>query len=574
MTARWLLNVAYMSVGEYPAAVPKNWLLPPEIFKSEYDIERFYDLSSQVGVRSSGLAGGVVLEDFDRDGHIDIMVSSSGLDEDRDQLRYFHNNRNGTFSDQTERAGLAGLIGGSNLVQADFDNDGFPDVLVLRGGGLIGNLAQQPPSLLRNNGDGTFDDVTEKAGLLSLHPAQTASWADYDNDGLLDLFIGVQSSLVPYFELPLYQDFPRPREQPCKLYHNNGDGTFTEVASQAGLALVGYVQGAVWGDYNNDGLPDLFVSRKYGPSLLYRNNGRNPGGKTTFTKVADMEPSNSFVTWFWDYDNDGWQDIFVSGYSPTGIAYSAGQVAAGYLGLPFTAELPRLYRNNRDGSFTDVTRQVKLNKVLYAMSGNFGDLDNDGWLDFYVGTGGPDYRALIPNRMFRNADGQVFQDVTTSGGFGHLQKGAAIAFGDINNDGAQDIYAVLGGELPGDAFQRALFVNPGSTNRWITLRLEGVESNRSAIGARIKVSVDINGQSRDIYATVSSGGSYGASTLQQEIGLGRATSIHSLEILWPKSGKSQVFKNLKTNQIVTIREGEAKLQATKFTRPVGDHPVR
>jgi hypothetical protein len=562
LTARWLLNLSYMSVGEYPGGVPKNWLLPPEIFKSEYEIKRFYDLSSQMGLKVSGLAGGVVLEDFDRDGYIDIMVSSSGLDEVRDQLRYFHNNGNGTVSDYTERAGLTGLIGGSNLVQADFDNDGFPDVLVLRGGGLIGTLAQQPPSLLRNNGDGTFDDVTELAGLLSFHPAQTASWADYDNDGLLDLFIGVQSSAVPYFEVPLYQAFPRPREQPCKLYHNNGDGTFAEVSSEAGLELVGYVQGAVWGDYNNDGLPDLFVSRKYGPGLLYRNNGKDSAGKTTFTKVAEMEPSNGFVTWFWDYDNDGWQDIFVSGYSQTGIAYSAGQVAAGYLGLPVTAELPRLYRNNHDGSFTDVTKQAKLNKVVYAMSGNFGDLDNDGWLDFYLGTGGPDYRALIPNRMFRNAEGLVFQDVTTAGGFGHLQKGAAIAFGDMNNDGAQDIYAVMGGELPGDGFQRALFMNPGSTNHWITLRLAGVESNRSAIGTRIKVSVDAKGKSRDIFATVSSGGSYGASTLQQEIGLGRATSIRSLELLWPRSGKKQIFKNLKMNQIVTIREGDPKLHPT------------
>ncbi|MEJ7606688.1 MAG: VCBS repeat-containing protein [Bryobacteraceae bacterium] len=111
------------------------------------------------------------------------------------------------------------------------------------------------------------------------------------------------------------------------------------------------------------------------------------------------------------------------------------------------------------------------------MSGNFGDLDNDGWLDFYLGTGGPDYRALVPNRMFRNADGNAFQDVTTSGGFGHLQKGAAIAFGDVNNDGAQDVYSVLGGEVPGDRFQRALFVNPGTTNRWIIVRLEGVVSN-------------------------------------------------------------------------------------------------
>jgi hypothetical protein len=271
-----------------------------------------------------------------------------------------------------------------------------------------------------------------------------------------------------------------------------------------------------------------------------------------------MEPSQSFVTWFWDYNNDGWLDIFVSGYSLRGIAYSAGQVAADYLGLPFTAELPRLYRNNGDGSFLDVSREVRLNRVLYGMGGNFGDLDNDGWSDLYLGTGGPDYRALMPNRMFRNAAARVFQDVTTSGGVGHLQKGGGIAFGDINNDGSQDIYAVIGGELPGDAFQRALFLNPGSANRWITLRLEGVQSNRSAIGARIKVSINTGNKIRDIYAMVSSGGSFGASTLQQEIGLGEATSIRSIEITWPRTGKVQTFRHIKMDQIVKIREGEER----------------
>ncbi|MEJ7606687.1 MAG: VCBS repeat-containing protein [Bryobacteraceae bacterium] len=151
---------------------------------------------------------------------------------------------------------------------------------------------------MRNNGNGTFDDVTARAGLLFFHPAQTASWSDYDNDGLLDLFIGVQSSVVPYFALPLYQQFSKPAGQPCRLYHNDGDGTFTEVAKQAGLALTGYVQGAVWGDYNNDGLPDLFLSRRYGPALLYRNNGKNP---LVYRRLATcwLEPSNSFVTWFW-----------------------------------------------------------------------------------------------------------------------------------------------------------------------------------------------------------------------------------------------------------------------------------
>lgn len=558
LTARWLLNIAYMTLGEYPENVPKSWLISPEVFKSEYEIKRFYDVAPQLGVDAPGLAGGCILEDFDGDGYIDIMVSSFGLDKERDQLRYFHNNGDGTFSDRTAEAGLTGIIGGMNLVQADYNNDGFPDVLVLRGGGLLGRLAQQPPSLLRNNGDGTFDDVTEKAGLLSLNPTQTAAWADYDNDGWLDLFVGVESSAVPYFELPLYQDFPKPKEQPCRLYHNNGDGTFTDVASEVGVAVVGYVKGVAWGDYNNDGLIDLYIARMYGPSLLFKNNGKDRAGKWTFTKVAVMEPAQGFVTWFWDYNNDGWLDLFVSGYSPTGMAYSAGQVAAGYLGLPFTAELPRLYRNNQGRSFTDGTREVGLNKVLYAMGGNFGDLDNDGWLDFYVGTGGPDYRALMPNRLFRNAEGRVFQDVTTSGGVGHLQKGGAIAFGDINNDGGQDIYAVMGGELPGDTFQRSLFLNPGFGNHWITLRLEGVESNRSAIGARIKVSVNTENKIRDIYATVSSGGSFGASTLQQVIGLGKATLIRSIEIRWPRTGKVQIFKHVEMDQMVKIREGEAR----------------
>ena len=568
LTARWLLNLAYMTLGEYPQSVPEAWLIPPAVFKSEHEMKRFYDVAPQLGVDASGLAGGCILEDFDGDGYIDIMVSSSGLDAVRDQLRYFHNNGDGTFSDRTSEAGLTGIIGGMNLVQADYNNDGYPDVLVLRGGGLLGSIAQQPPSLLRNNGDGTFDDVTREAGLFSLHPTQTAAWADYDNDGWLDLFIGVESSAVPYFGLPLYQNFPAPKEQPCRLYHNNRDGTFTEVASQVGLAVVGYVKGVAWGDYNNDGLPDLFISRMYGPSLLFRNDGRDATGNWKFTQVAVMEPSQSFVTWFWDFNNDGWLDIFVSGYSTTGAAYSAGQVAAGYLGLPHTAELPRLYRNDGGKGFTDVTREAGLNRVLYAMGGNFGDLDNDGWPDFYVGTGAADYRSLVPNRMFRNVDGRTFQDVTTSADVGHLQKGTAVAFGDINNDGTQDIYAVLGGELPGDGFQRALFLNPGFGNHWITLRLEGVQTNRSAIGARIKVTVDTEHGRRDIYATVSSGGTFGASTLQQEIGLGDAMAIRSVEITWPTSRTVQTFENVAMDQIVKIREGDADpvpLKLNKFT---------
>lgn len=557
LTSRWLLNIAYMTLGEYPENVPTPWLIPPATFKSEYDIERFDDVAPELGLGVTGLAGGCIMEDFDGDGYLDIVVSSFGLDKERDQLRYFHNDGNGTFSDRTREAGLTGIIGGLNLTQADYNNDGHPDVLVLRGGWLLGQLGQQPPSLLRNNGNGTFDDVTKEAGLLALHPTQTAAWGDYDNDGWLDLFVGVESSSVPDFDIPLYQPYSGSVMQSCKLYHNNRDGTFTDVAAEVGLALTGYVKGSVWGDYNNDGFPDLYLSQMYGPGLLFKNNGKDRSGKTTFTNVLATEPTRGYLTWFWDYNNDGWLDIFVSGYSLTGMSYGAGQVAADYLGLPTTAEKSRLYRNNHDGSFSDVTRDVKLNKILYAMGGNFGDIDNDGWTDFYVGTGGPDYRAIIPNRMFRNAEGKFFQDVTTGANLGHLQKTDAIAFGDIDSDGDQDIYAVIGGEFPGDTFQRALYLNPGNKNHWLTLKLEGVRSNRSAIGARVKISLRTQKGDRDIFTNVGSGGSFGASSLQQEVGLGQATSIRLIEVTWPTTGRVQTFKNVRMDQIIGIREGNS-----------------
>jgi hypothetical protein len=534
---RWLLNIAYMTVGEYPHNVPERWLIPPEAFESDYDIKRFYDVAPNLGLDVVGMAGGSIMEDFDGDGYLDIMASSWGL---RDQLRYFRNNGDGTFTELTEAAGLKGITGGLNMCHADYNNDGYPDVIVLRGAWL-NEHGLHPNSLLRNNGDGTFDDVTEEAGVLSFHPTPTAAWGDYNNDGWIDLYIGNESTETSH--------------HPCELYHNNGDGTFTEVAAIVGVAAGGFVKGVAWGDYNNDGLLDIYVSRLYEPNILYRNEGKDASGRWSFKDVSAeagvTEPIYSFPTWFWDFDNDGWLDIFVSGY------YAPhGAVAADYLGLPTGAERPRLYRNNGDGTFTDVTKACNLYKVLYTMGCNFGDLDNDGFLDFYVSTGDPDFRSLMPNRMFRNAEGQYFQDVTASGGFGHLQKGNGVSFGDLDNDGDQDIYTVIGGLLPGDGFYNALFENPGHGNHWITLKLEGVQTNRAAIGARIKVSVSTENEIRDIYATVTTGGSFGASSLQQEIGLGQATSIHEIEISWPTTGKVQIFKDVEMDQMLKIQEGD------------------
>jgi len=560
LRARWLLNIAYMTVGEYPAKVPPTWLISPQVFKSDYDIKRFTNVAAGLKLDVEALSGGAIVDDFDGDGYLDLMSSSMGL---RDQLRYFHNNGDGTFTDRTVEAGLLGEVGGLNLIQTDYNNDGHVDVFVLRGA-WKGEAGCHPNSLLRNNGDGTFDDVTEDAGLLSFHPTQTAVWFDFNNDGWLDVFIGNETTETI--------------KHACELYRNNGDGTFTECAASAGVAQVGFVKAVVAGDFNNDGLPDLYLSKRDESNVLYRNDGPKGGDKSPkaewhFTDVSVSagvtEPVYSFPAWFWDYDNDGWQDIFVAGYRINDV----GDVAADYLGRPSNGTRARLYRNNRDGTFVDVSASTHINKVLHAMGSNFGDLDNDGWLDFYVGTGDPDFSTLIPNRMFRNAEGKFFQDVTTSGGFGHLQKGHAVCFADIDNDGDQDVYEDMGGAYSGDIYANVLYANPGHGNHWITLKLEGVRCNRVAIGARIKVVVETAAGERAIYKTVSSGGSFGANPLRQEIGLAKAKAVRFVEIFWPVTGKTEVIKDLQMDRFYKIREGEGKAAPwplKSFTLPAGD----
>ena len=535
-SSRWLLNIAYMTLGQYPESVPEPYLIPPSAFESQEPFPQFTNIAKKMGLDTFSMCGAAVVDDFDGDHYLDIVVSPW---EPTGQIQLFRNGQDGTFTDNTEQTGLSGFPGGLNMVQADYDNDGDIDLYVLRGAWLK-EFGQHPNSLLRNNGDGTFTDVTFDVGMTHRFPTQTAAWADYDNDGFLDLFVGNESS--------------DRLSAACQLYHNRGDGTFEDVAQAAGVTNRRYAKGAVWGDYNGDRFPDLYVSNLNGPNRLYRNNGDG-----TFTDVADESgverPLISFPAWFWDFNNDGALDLYVSSYSASGA-----DIALAYAGKPPRAETSVLYRGDGNGGFEDVSQEFGLKRPDASMGANFGDLDNDGFLDFYLGTGYPNYSSVMPGVMYRNQSGKSFADITTAGGFGHLQKGHAVAFADLDNDGDQDVFEQMGGAYPGDRYFDALYENPGMGNHWITLKLTGTESNRSAIGARILVEIEEGGQVREIYRYVGSGGSFGASPLRQTIGLGSASSIRKLEVYWPTTDQTQTFDDVPLDTLLEIVEGSDDLK--------------
>ena len=537
--ARWLLNIAHMTLGEWPAKVSPRWLIPETTFSSEGKFPRFPDVASAVGLDVDDLAGDCIVDDFNNDGFLDVMASAWGLD---GQLRLFLNGGDGTFTEVTAAAGLTGIVSGLNIQQTDYNNDGWTDAWILRGGWLA-KAGRMPNSLLRNNGDGTFTDVTEEAGLLSLRPTQTSVWFDYDGDGHLDMFIGNEST-----------DPNDP--DPCELYRNNGNGTFTECAVASGLAIRRFVKGVACADYDRDGRPDLYLSCLDGRNILLRNEGPvGPAGAWRFRDVSQAagvaDQVLSFATWFFDYDNDGWEDLFACGYRIRNVS----DVAADYLGLPHDAALPKLYRNNGNGTFSDVTVAMGMNRLCLTMGCNFGDLDNDGWLDMYLGTGNPDFTTLVPNRMFRNAEGRRFEEVTSAGGFGHLQKGHGVAFADLDNDGNQDVYTVMGGAFPADNYRNALFMNPGSSNHWLKLKLRGTVANRAAIGARIQVNLATASGPRRLFKTVNSGASFGSNPLRQELGLGNAQAVTSVEVEWPGGGVRQTFHGLEMDRAYELEEG-------------------
>jgi hypothetical protein len=402
------------------------------------------------------------------------------------------------------------------------------DVLVLRAGWEF----PIRKSLLRNNCDGTFTDVTEQSGLGSAPaPTQTAAWADIDNDGFLDLFVGNENA-------------------PSQLFRNRGDGTFEDISHAAGVDKTAFTKGVVAADYDKDGYVDFYLSNFDGANVLYHNNH-----DLTFTDVARQagvqEPFVSFATWFFDYDNDGWPDLFVTSYN----SYTDDQVLRSYLGLPVSVETLKLFRNQHDGTFEDVTAKVGLDKVFMPMGANFGDIDNDGYLDIYLGMGSPSFASLMPHTLLRNDAGKSFVDITASSGTGELHKGHGIAFADLDHSGHEAIVAETGGAVPSDKHTMRVFVAPPNENDWINLRLTGVKTNRCAMGAEIRVTVaDDAGHIRSIYRTVGQTSSFGANPMEQHIGLGHHARILSLGIKWPVSQSEQEFTDVATDQFIAIKE--------------------
>lgn len=555
---RWLLNLSRMLSADYPEGVPSSQRLPDDALSSATTFSGWRDIASSVGVAAFDLAGGAVMDDFDGDGYLDLVSSTM---DPCGGMKAFRNEGDGTFTDVSAAWGLDAQLGSLNIVHADYDDDGMLDILVLRGGWL-GEDGRIRNSLLRNDlkgRTGRFVDVTAAAGIaFPAYPTQTAAWGDYDGDGDLDLYIGNESQQTDTTD-PSALYAIGSNAYPSQLLRNDGEGTFTDVTRAAGVANLRMAKGVAWGDFDDDGDPDLYVSN-IGPNRLYRNDGDG-----TFTDVAQElgvtgPERSSFATWFFDHDNDGDLDLFVAAYQAP-----IDQVLAAYVGKPASrAFAPVLYRND-GGRFTDVSEAVGFDRPLLPMGANYGDLDSDGWPDVALGTGTPDFAAVMPNVLYRN-DGGRFLDVTFASGFGSLQKGHGVAFGDLDHDGDQDLFQQLGGAFPYDEYFNALYENPGNGARWITLLLEGRAANRAGIGARISVAVRRGEERRTLHSLAGSGGSFGGSSLRQEIGLGDAQAIDSVTILWPGSGTRDEYRDIPLDRAWRAVEGAEALEPVDLPR--------
>ncbi len=540
----------------------------------------FVNVAKEAGITAPNVWGGVdskkyIIEskgsglaffDFDHDGWLDIYLTNgvrfgeSYESGGAPTSHLYKNNRDGTFTDVTEKSGLARTGWQTGVVVGDYDNDGWDDLFCCFWGHNV---------LWHNNGDGTFTDVTKKAGLYGdrVRWGTGCTWIDYDRDGFLDLFV------CNYIEFDVdkvpmpgqtgacqWKGFPvmcGPRGLPGGmniLYHNNGDGTFTDVSEGAGILKPGprYSLTAVSYDFDNDGWPDIYVAVDSRPSILFHNNGNG-----TFTDIAvmagcafndDGQEQAGMGIGVGDYDCDGWLDIFKTNFSD---------------------DTPNLYRNNRDGKFRDVTFAAGLgvNTQYVCWGAGFMDYDNDGWPDIFQVNGHvyPESEKFhlgspfkVPRIVYRNLGNGKFADVSTQLGPGVSERFSSrgCAFGDYDNDGDVDVLVLNMNDPPS-----LLRNDGGNRNSWIKLKLIGTKCNRTAVGARARVVTGDHSQIDEVHTGTSV---MSQSDLRLHFGGGRRKKIDLIEVKWPTTQQVERFTDLDANQILTIKEGSGIIKAEKI----------
>jgi len=502
------------------------------------------------------LGPGCAFVDYDNDGWMDIYLVNSGpcdFWKPHTPIRnaLYKNNRDGTFTDVTEKAGVAGGTFGMGVAVGDYDNDGYPDLFVTAYGNCI---------LYKNNHDGTFTDVTAKAGLATPGWTTSAVWFDYDNDGKLDLFI---CSFVDYGAVHKFEcgDNKLGRHYYCIprifkgttsfLYHNNGDGTFTEVSKGTDIAKsIGKGLGVVATDINNDGRMDLFVANDTVQNFLYVNRGPDKNGKWQFEEIAlqaevgfsdNGQPRSGMGVDAADLNNDGWQDLFVANVDQ---------------------EMYSVYQNNKNESFRDVAHVNGVAQATRLLSGwglKYFDYDNDGVVDLILANGHPDdmidnysqqVRYKEPLLLFhQGADGKLTNVSAAAGpAFQKMFPARGLAVGDFDNDGAIDVLVANNGGAP-----VLLKNNAAKGNNWLGIKLEGAACNRDAIGTRITWKAG----GKTYHRLKNNGGSYLSSHDPREVlGIGTAAKIDELEIQWASPSKRvDKFTNLPVNRYIKIVEG-------------------